>query len=83
MLVVLDLLELEKVEGDLVVDEAEVGGVLRVERGNGRFGLEARTPFAIELFLRGEALWADVVELSVEIDGFAGRGIGVLVIAGL
>jgi hypothetical protein len=45
--------------------------------------LEARTPFAVELLLGGYALRTDVIELRVEVDGFAGLGVFVLVIAGL
>ena len=75
VLVVLDLFELQQVERDLIVDQAEVGGVLRIQRGDRRLGLEALPPLAIELLLRRHACGADVVELRVKIDRLAGLGI--------
>jgi hypothetical protein len=44
VLVVLDLLEFQQVQPDLVVDEAEVGRILRVQRIDRRLLLEALAP---------------------------------------
>ena len=83
VLVILDLVELEQVERDLVVDQAVVGGVLRVQTRDRRLGLKALSPLAIELLLGGNSLRAHVVELRVEIDRLAGLGIEMLVVTSL
>jgi hypothetical protein len=79
--VVLNCVEFEEIEGDLVVEETEVGSVLRVERVDGSFLLKTGAPVTIKLLLEGHGLWTDVVELGVECNQLAGFGIGMLVIA--
>jgi hypothetical protein len=83
VLVALDLFELEQAVGDLVVDESPVGLVFQAEGVARDFASESRAPVAVKGGLAGEGLRAEVVEFGVELDGVAGFGIAVLVVAGL
>ncbi len=83
VLVILYLVELEQVEGDLVVDQAKVGGILRVQTCDRRFCLKSLPPLTVKLLLRGDSLRTDVVELRIEIDRLARLRVEMLVVARL
>jgi hypothetical protein len=51
VLVILDAIQFEQVEGDLVVDELPVRGVLDTERGQRGFAAEALAPLRIDAAL--------------------------------
>ena len=69
---------LQKAEGNVVVDQPIIGAVLRIERGDRSFLLEALSPCLIKRLLCGNTGCAHIVQLGIEFDDLAGFGIFVL-----
>ena len=82
MAIALNVVQLEQAETNLIVDEVPIGGVLGSKRRDRSLGAKALPPLGVESALLGKGCEAHVVQQSIELDGFAGFRVNVLVISG-